>query len=304
MTRNHLVLALSLAGLILLNVVTNVTLIWLMEERVPGNQWFHQLAIGLLISQVVLTGLWLGLGDGRWLARLLVAVALSILAAKTIGWAAALSPTARRQGTDNPWAMISFMLIAMMLTTSLFASLLRRLRSWRLTWEEITSVPAARQFQIVDALLWMMPICGALAAIRFLTSLDDNFPHQLWDLALFTARTTAILLVVLVAAFASRWHVKGAILLILAILLVGAALSVPDIIRDFYRLGFGTQNAGPPGRFVQIAIYEVTEHEAFAVAVMLGGLTNLLALRSLGCKLIRPGTAEPIPPPPAASAKA
>jgi len=294
-----LVLALSLAGLILLNALANVALIWLMEEHLVGNQWFNQLPIGILVSQVVLAGLWLGLGDGRWLARLVFAVALSMLAAKTIGWATALSGTARRQGTDDPWAMISFMLIAMTLTTSLFASLLRRLRSWRLTWEEVTSVPATRQFQIVDALLWMMPICGALAAIRFLTSLDNNFPQQLWDLALFTLRTTAILLVVLVAAFASRWHVKGAILLILAVLLIGAALSVPDIIRDFYRLGFGTQNAGPPGRFVQIAIYEVTEHEAFAVAVMLGGLTNFLVLRILGCKLIRPGTAQPIPPSPA-----
>src|SRR5688572_19179031 len=156
MTRNGLVLALSLAGLIALNALTNVGLIWLLEERVAGNQWFHQLAIGLLISQVVLAGLWLGLGDGRWLARLLVAVALSMLVAKTIGWATALSGTARRQGSDDPWAMISFMLIAMMLTTSLFASLLRRFRSWRLTWEEVTSIPATRQFRIVDALLWMM----------------------------------------------------------------------------------------------------------------------------------------------------
>jgi len=304
MTRNHLVLALSLAGLILLNALANITLIWLMEEHLVGNQWFNQLPIGILVSQVVLTGLWLGLGDGRWLARLIVAVAISMLAAKTIGWATALSDTARRQGADDPWAMISFMLIAMMLTTSLFASLLRRLRSWRLTWEEVTSVPATRQFQIVDALLWMVPISGALAAIRFLTSLDDNFPHQLWDLVLFTIRTTTILLVVMVAAFATRWHVKGVIVLILAVLSIGAAFSVPDIFRDFHRLGFATQNAGPPGRFVQIAIYEVTEHEAFAVAVMLGGLTNLIVLRMLGCTLVRPGKAEPLPPPPAASIKA
>src|SRR3954452_17906540 len=161
----------ALAGVVAANFAVTAGLLWLMQEWQPrpGSRFFlnqlHQVGFGILLSQVVLIGYWLGLADGRWYLRLVAANAMTLATALAIHWADALSPTARRGGDDDPWAIIGFILIAMMLTVSFVGFVLRRPRGWRLTWRQSMDFPVTHQFQIADALLWMIVISGALAAI-------------------------------------------------------------------------------------------------------------------------------------------
>src|SRR5205823_3831463 len=70
--------------------------------------------------------------------------------------------------------------------------------------------------------LWTLIAGGMLGAIRFLHSIDEDFIHQVADLATFFAVSTALVLGSTVVVFARRWPLKWLALMFAAALLVGA----------------------------------------------------------------------------------
>src|SRR5438094_241930 len=75
-SKSHpLLIAVALTLLLIVNLTAPGCLLWLIEEGWPGpsatflrNQ-LHQIGFGILLSQVILIGYWLGLGDNRWYLR-------------------------------------------------------------------------------------------------------------------------------------------------------------------------------------------------------------------------------------------
>jgi hypothetical protein len=287
-TRRSLAVVIALVAVIIANLLVDVGLIWFMEERRLPN-WLNEIAIGTLLSQVALLGLWLGLGDGRWYVRLVVALPLTMCTAKAMGWATTLSAAARRQGSADEWAMFAFILIAMMLATSLLALVLRRTRSWRLTWWQVARLPPTQQFQAGDVLLWMIPIAGSLAAIRFMMSIDENFGDQLVEISLYTGRTAAIALVTMTTAFGTRRRLRSWLVLAMLVLIIGAVFAAPDAYSNIQRMRASANKSVPLARYATAAVNQMKTHEIFTIAAAVAGLTNCLILRWLGCKLIRPG---------------
>jgi hypothetical protein len=202
--RPPVAMAFALGALAMGNLLFDVGLFWLAGEDPRGWRIIFQAGIAIFFSQPILLGIWLGLGDGRWYLRLAAGIALTLGLAQTITLGMALSATARKQHELNPAAMIAFVMIAMLLATSVAVIPLRRIRNWRLTWEQLVCLPATRQFQLGDLLLWMIPISGTLAVLRFLWSTDDNFAGQFGEFTLVTAGMAAIVLASMMAAFARR----------------------------------------------------------------------------------------------------
>jgi len=265
-----------------------------MEEWSRGWPARDEIPIGILLSQLTLAALWLGLGDGRWYVRLVVAIPLTFCLAKTIGIANQLSPKALSRGQPDPSAMIFFILLAMLLASSCFAFVLRRTRSWRLTWQQIGNVHATRQFQIGDALLWMIVVSGSLAALRFLVSIDNDFPAQLLDISMYTVKTMMVVTGTMIVAFSTRRKIRGLVLITLVVLVIGALFAVPDAYENVQRMRGGTPPT-PFYRYVAAWANQTKKHEAFVIAAALGGLVNCLVLRALGCRLVRPSVAGDLP---------
>src|SRR5438046_3057429 len=94
-TKRPLLIAFALLVVIAINLALLTAGIWAIEESPQNPQWLSKSAIGLLIADVALIGVWFGLGDWRWYLRLPVAVALTITVARCFGWAGMLS---RRSG--------------------------------------------------------------------------------------------------------------------------------------------------------------------------------------------------------------
>jgi hypothetical protein len=288
MTKRDVILAASLFGLVLANLAIDVGLIWFVEES--NRQWraVHEVPIGILLGQLMLVGLWRGLGDGRWYLRIVVAIALTLAIAKTIGVAESL--LTRRNGTDPGHEMvIAFILLPMMLTSAVLAFVLRRIRGWRMTWQSLpVGVSPGSQFQMSDALLWTTVIGGALASCRFMLTIDQTFTSQLRDLSIYTAKTTAVVIAAAVLAFAPKHQVRTAIWFTIIVALVGAVFAMPDVCNDVQRMRTTATLPAPFSEFAVAWGNQTLTHEAFAIAAALGTLANCLVLRALGCRLIRP----------------
>ena len=93
-----------------------------------------------------------------------------------------------------------------------------------------------RQFQIGDALLWTTVIRGALAAYRFVLTIDEDFPSQLRDIVIYTAKTTAVVLGAALLAFCTTRHLPGAIALMITVLLIGVLAAAPDASDSIQRM--------------------------------------------------------------------
>jgi len=242
-----LLIVAALIVLLLVNLTATAGLLWLIEEGWPEpratflrNQ-LHQIGFGILLSQVILIGYWLGLGGGRWYLRLVAAIALTLSTAMAIHFGVALSPTARHSGSEDPWAILGFILIAMMLTVSFMGFVLRRTRGWRLTWHQSVNHSAIHQFQIADGLLWMVVIGGALAAMRFVVSIEEDMRDQFLNISLMTVRMAAVVLAAMMTAFATTRRIRTVFLLVVFVTAIGVAFAVPDIYR-------GVQRARPSSR--------------------------------------------------------
>jgi hypothetical protein len=292
-TRHRLHVDVALAALLLANLLTDVGLLWLIEERFSRSAWLDQIPIGVILGQLMTLGLWLGLGDGRWYHRLVVVVPLTFGIAETIGIAELLTSRSHHDYDPGGPMMIAFIFLAMVLAVSLLGFVLRRTRGWRLTWQQITSSPVTSQFQVGDTLLWMIVLGGALAALRFLVTIDKDFPSQFLDIGLYGAKTTAVVLGAMLAAFTTRRRLSSLVLLSLFVVLIGAAFAVPDAWGNIQRMG---TSATIPVTFYRYAVawgQQTLKHEEFVIAAAVSGLVNCLALRALGCKLVRPTIIAP-----------
>ena len=276
-TRRHLFVALAIVSLVLVNLLADVGLMWLSDKYFRGSSWLDIIPVGVILGQLLLLALWLGLGDGRWYLRLVVSVALTLSMAKTIGIAELLSSRSRQDYNPGRSMMIAFMFLAMLLATSCFAFVLRRMRSWRLTWQEIVSGPATSQFQVGDTLMWMIVIGGALASIRFLVTIDEDFPSQFLDIGVFSVKTTMVVLGAMAAAFSTR-RVRAVIFLALAVLLIGATFAVPDAYDSVQRMRASATIPVPFYRYAVAWGNQTLKHETFVVAAAVTALANCLAL--------------------------
>jgi hypothetical protein len=280
----------TLVGLIAANLLIDVGLIVLIQAWSRGQPWHHEVPVGTLLGQLTLIGLWFGLGDWRWYVRLVVVVPLTFCLAEALGTAEYLSSKTRRDFDPGNAMVFAFMLLAMMLAVSWVGFILRRTRSWRLTWQHVEAIPAMHQYQIGDALLWMVVVGGSLAAIRFLMSIDSDFPSQILFLALYAVKTTAVVLVAMTLAFATRRKLRAAGLLVIAVLLIGALFAVPDAYENVrnMRAGAGATPV-PTYRYAVAWGNQTLKHEACVIATTFCAVANCLVLRLLGGQLVRPG---------------
>jgi hypothetical protein len=287
-------IGLVLLGLLAANLLIDVCLVWLMERSFPGSSWFDQIPIGVLVSQLILMAMWVGLGDWRWYVRLVIAVPVTFCLAQTIGVASRLSSPSFNRYEPDPSPVVAFIFLAMMLAASCVAFILRRTWSWRLTWQDVKSAPAARQFALGDALLWMIVIGGSLAAIRFLISIDRDFPTQILDIALYTVKTAAVVVAAMLLVFSSRFQMRAVGIFVFVVLLIGAGFAVPDAYESVRQMRvMGTTRPLPTYRYLIAWANPTKKHEVYVIAAAVGAVANSLALRALGCKLIRPGQISP-----------
>jgi hypothetical protein len=288
-------LALWLIAVAAANFAVTAGFFWLLQEwqTGPGSRFLQnqlgQVGFGILLSQVVLIGYWLGLGGGRWYVRLVGAIALTLGTALAFHFAALLSPTARRRGDDDPCAIIGFMLIAMMLAVSFVGFVLRRTRGWRLTWRQSVQQSVIHQFQIADGLLWMVVIGGALAAMRFVISIEEGSRSQLVDISLLAARGGAVVLLSMMTALATARAIRAVVILLAVVVTIGIAFAIPDIYRN---LQFTWARVTGPiawNVYLSNGIQAGLGQLVLMLAAMSGALVNCLALRLTGCRLLRPG---------------
>jgi hypothetical protein len=280
-------IGIALFGLVAVNLASDVGLMLLVEEKSRGTAWHREAPIGLVLSQLTLLAMWLGLGDGRWYVRLVIAVPLTFALANALGIVKALSSAARRDYDPGNAMLIAFMFLGMLLAIACFGFVLRRTRSWRLTWKQVDSAPAMHQFQIGDALLWMMVLSGALAVVRFLNSIDADFP--VLTVALYAVKTTAVVFGAMMVAFATRRKLLTTAVLTSAVLVTGAVFAVPDAYENVQRMrASAAVRSVPMYRYVVAWGNQTLNHEAFVVAAGACAVANCLALRAMGCKFMRP----------------
>lgn len=285
--RHALLLTAWLGLLVVANLVLDVAALWFLDEIWKNRGWLDQVPIGIILGQLMLVALWLGLGDGRWYIRLLAAVAITIALGKSIGIAGALTSNARDYDPD-PSMIVAFIFLAMMLASSWIGFVIRRLWNWRLTWEPGASLSAPRQFQIGDALLWMVIIGGSLGAIRFLMTINDDFLGQLREIIFYAAMTTSVTLAVMIYSFSHKKTWRSATLLVAIVLLLGIAVAIPDVYDNYQRMRAIATVRVPITRYAVAWFDETKRHEVCALAVAGAVIANCHSLRALGCRLQRP----------------
>lgn len=155
------------------------------------------------MSQVVLLGFWLALGETRLHWRLILTVSATLLVAQSVVWGS--------NDNQNMERAAYFGFVALAFLTSLIAVFvllipLRRLLKCRLTWQQVVSGPATQQFHIGDLMLWMVPIGVLLAAVRLMATLDQTNGRGLFDLFLNLAGLAWVQWIAMLAAFGrSSW---------------------------------------------------------------------------------------------------
>jgi hypothetical protein len=170
----------------------------------------------------------------------------------------------------------------MMLTTALIAFQLRRFRGWRLTWEASPLGTAGGQFQLSDLLLWTVLISGALGAMRFLHSIDEQIHEQLFEFCRYTAQMTILVAIAAAIALAPRIRLWAVSLAIIGILALGAAFSTVDIYKSLAVTNrFGNR--------VQAVWGHLKEHETISIAMTITAAINCAVLRTAGCRLVKAG---------------
>jgi len=281
-TRRQLTLGLSIAGLIVLTLVFDVGMMCWMPEGHHMWRWMNDAFSGVLLAQVILVGMYLGLGRGGWYVRTGISVSLTLVIARTVGIAAMLIEDERRNGEPDIWAALSFLFIPMMLAAGLIGLMFQRFRGWQLSWQPCLTNVSGRQFQISDIMIWTTLIAGALAAIKFLATFDEHLEDQFLELSLLTARTTVAVISGMLVAFAPVRAGRKALLISVVLAAATGLLSLSN-----------AYNTAWPVFVISSAIEEISHHEAFAFAAAIWSGAFCFVLRSLGCRFVRPSVATP-----------
>ena len=281
--RRVIAIATFAALLMAANLTLDVAALWL-SEKVWRNSPDDQVPIGFILGQLMLMALWLGLGDGRWYMRLVIAVAFTLSLGQALSVAGRLTAISGSNEPDNSMA-VAFIFMSMMLAVSCLAFVIRRAFGWRLTWAHEMGAQPLAQFQIGDTLLWMLIIGGALAAIRFVFTLDESWRDSIGDIVKYTIMTSVVTTAAMAASI-QRWSWKGWILFLVLIALTGIGGAVPEA---FQRIQALRATAGPLNPMVYAATWlnESQRPLACAAAVAACVMANCLVLKRLGCKLQR-----------------
>jgi hypothetical protein len=288
-------IVLGVVALLLANLLIVLGLAWHTERNSPGSQWLGYAVMSAVLSQIILCGVWLGLGDGRWYWRILISVVFMMALAKCFGWASEWNGKSHDQGNAEEWPRIAFFFIFVLLVTCAVVLPLRRLRQWRLTWQTGFEAAATPQFQIGDILVWMIPIGAVLGLMRFLASLIDNGWQSLLDALLPLAEMAALTWCAMLAAYATRRRVLTAIALLCLALLMGSAFATPDIYRGVLRAQAVVRGPIAWQVYFANAFPYLARHWLSALSCAWSAWVNCTILRLLGCKLIRPGNLNTSP---------
>jgi hypothetical protein len=244
-------------------------------------------SMGAQLAQLVLLGVWLALGDGRWYVRLLVVVPLDF--ASSAGVALAQYLAGQLSEPEDEWAMIGFFFLMIVLASCVAVLPLRRLRDWRFTCEPVvdeSAPPRLGQVNIADYLLWMIPFGGLLAVIRFIMSVQDNFARQLSQIFFYVAALLATVLAAMLTVFSSRLHGWRKWLLLAAlVLLVGLVLAMPETYRNFQQI---RALGGGPVTLIDVLLNACrvgSRGVLMIIGAPLCATLNSLLLRRLGFRL-------------------
>jgi hypothetical protein len=286
-TRPALWQAIPLAAVAILNLLLDGVLIWLMEHYSSASNWLNEALIGTLLGCIALTGLWCGLGDGRWYLRVAVGVALCIATAWFFACIAMLTARSPSSSQPDEAMALGFLLMPILLAVALFAFQLRRLRGWRLTWFANTASQPGKQYQLGDMLLWMVLIGGALAAIRFLNVLDSSFYEGLLDLGLLAAHVALVTFITTVITFRrAGLRLRDLAFLALAIILLGSLFSSHQI---YVSLRISQPGLGVIA-YASLIFRHLGDHLAISWSAAITTFVSCVVLKRTGCTLVRPAS--------------
>ena len=287
LTRRQLALGLSIASLIFVTLILDIGMMWLLSEAQHRWQWLNDAISGVLVGQVILIGMYLGLGNGRWYVRTGAAVCLTLAVARSMGIAAMLSEHERKNGDPDFWATISFLFIPMMLAAAFTGLMLRRFRGWQLTWQSSPHELPGRQFQISDVMIWTTLLAMALAAVKFLMMYDEHLSDQFLNLSMLAACITVAVTCGMIAAFVTSRVGRVVLLLSLTLVVETVLFSIPEICRLIQR--------SSPNLLASSILGEISHRAVFAFAAAIWSAATFGALRCLGCEFIRPAARSEIP---------
>jgi len=283
-------IAFGIVAQLLMNLLLVLGVVWYTEYTEgnrPGSNWIGHALMGAVLGQIALVGSWLALGDGRWYWRMLIAMVLMMCLARSFGWAAEWGGN---QENADDWARIAFLFIFVLLATCVLVLPLRRMRQWRLTWQNGIESTLAPQFQISDILLWMVPIGGFLAVMRFMGSLVDDGLSSLLDSLLPLAELAALTWCAMLAAFATRHRIAATFAVLLLALLLGVACAAPDVYADARRAQSVVRGPIAWQVYISNALPVLARHLLLALACAWSVWVNCALLRLLGCNFVRPGS--------------
>lgn len=282
---------LGLAALFAANLSVMTATFWFAEAYGPVNNWAGQVGAGFLFGQVLMLGLWLTLGDGKWYWRLALTCGASMMIAHSLAWGEAMRSAHARPAEDQS-AWVVLVLLAILLLS--FAALwpVRQLAKWRLSWQDETDrVSSSRQFAIGDLLFWMVPIGGVLAGFRFLTGISGEDANGLFRFILQCLGMVLLSVTALRAAFGrERLALRVGVPVVLTLVLVGTFAGV----SFWERFNVSTSTIPWQSR-VGPAFWRAVPESLPPLGVAMTVLLNCIALRGLGCHLVWPTQASPQP---------
>lgn len=251
--------------LVLLHLASSCAIIGWGPQR-DTELWFAA-CIGLFAAQDSLLAMWVALGGGAVVVRLLV----SLLGLGAIAWACGYI---ERGQTNQFWLLFFLFGAAALIVSAPFGVLrLRNSRLTRVTTDVSTgAMREALRFSIRDLWLWTLAVAVALGVFRWVMSViptQSGRQGDLWIIFAFGATFAAVALVAAWAALSAR----------IAPLRIAAFLVVATLggLAPCVLVGLNSQ----PELYVAMTV-------AQGVVV----LATLLALRAMGYRLVRP---EPTP---------
>jgi hypothetical protein len=298
----RLLIALAIAALVAANLLFDIGLVCAgMSVRfVPARliNVLRHISLPIFVSQVLLLGFWLAVGDGKSYVRWLVAVASSAAIALTERWTPAFSHPLRRAQDATDTAAVSLMLCLLffevLLAVYVLLFPLRQVGNWRLTWQPDRESRVVRQVRIFDLLLWMVPIGALLATLRVDLWLGKQLfsAHGLawwryWQLAGLCPLVFASML----TAFATRRRWLSLLGLVSLTLLLATAFAIVERYRleQHFRSMVAAGARRPAAAVASHVLWgSFGEWLAYCIATVVAYL-NWTALRVLGCRLVRPG---------------
>jgi hypothetical protein len=256
--------------------------LWYVDQGWWGKEWSGFLAMGFMFGQVMNLAAWLALGDGKWYWRLVMTAFATVLLAQTFSWAEII---AQRGNLNDPadWPRLVLLTVLLIGFTALWP--LRQFAKWRLTWQPAAlTTPAALQFSTRDLLLWMVVIGGALGALRILDEVTSESASGLFRFVFQLLGMVALIAAALATAFGRDIFFRRlAILCALTLLISGASTGL--VIWNRY----SAMPANLPRQLRLDAALRISVPESLSfLAATASALMNGIALRALGCTLIRP----------------